>query len=84
MSETPEMFFGLGEKNYFGMFTKEGNVAVGMIVEIAQKKGWDWKRTYAELCVLAHSDAQLYGEATDTAVREYVYDALKFDTEFYV
>ena len=69
---------------YFGMFTDEGNAAVGMIVEMAKKKGWDWNRTYAELCVLANSDAQLYGEAPDTAVREYVYDACGFETAFYI
>jgi hypothetical protein len=72
------------EPRDFGMFTSEGDRAVGMIVDMAKKKGWDWKRTYAELCVLAHSDAQLYGEATDTAVRERVYDACGFETEFYV
>lgn len=69
---------------YFAMFTDEGNAAVGMIVEMAKKKGWDWSRTYCELYVLAHSDAQLYGEATDTVVREYVYDACGFETAFYI
>lgn len=70
--------------NNFAMFTPEGNAAVGMIVEMAKKKGWDWPRTQSELYVLANADAQLYGEATDTAVREMVYDACGFTTTFYV
>ena len=70
--------------NTFAMFTDEGNAAVGMIVEMAIAKKWDWPRTQSELYVLADSDAQLYGEATDTAVREAVYDACQFDTNFYV
>ena len=68
----------------YGMFTDEGNAAVGMIVSMAKKKGWDWPRTQSELYVLANADAQLYGEATDTAVREMVYDACGFQTTFYV
>jgi hypothetical protein len=69
---------------YFAMFTDSGNQAVSRLVEIAKAKGWDWPRTQSELYVLADSDAQLYGEATDTAVRERVYDACGFSTNFYV
>ena len=69
---------------YFAMFTPEGNAAVAKLVEMAKAKGWDWPRTMSELYVLADSDAQLYGEATDTAVREAVYDACGFETNFYV
>lgn len=70
--------------NNFAMFTPEGNAAVSMIVQMAKSKGWDWPRTQSELYVLANADAQLYGEATDTAVRESVYDACGFQTTFYV
>ncbi len=70
--------------NTFAMFTDEGNAAVGMIVEMAKTKKWDWPRTQSELYVLANADAQLYGEAADTAVRESVYDACGFQTTFYV
>jgi hypothetical protein len=66
------------EMKDFGMFTPEGNAEVGKIIEKAKKKGWDWSRTYAELCFLAHSDAQLYGEVMDTAVRETVYEELGY------
>ena len=68
----------------FAMFTKEGNEAVAKIVEKAKKNGWSWSRTQAELYVLADSDAQLFGEATDTAVRECVYDACGFESNFYI
>lgn len=69
--------------SYFAMFTDAGNEAVEKLVEIAIAKKWDWPRTQSELYVLADSDAQLYGEATDTAVRERVYDACGFETNFY-
>ena len=70
--------------NDFAMFTPEANATVSMIVEMAKKKGWDWSRTESELYVFANADSQLYGEATDTAVREMVYDACGFTTTFYV
>jgi hypothetical protein len=68
----------------YGMYTDFGNQKVGELVLKAKAQGWDWPRTFSELCTLAHSDAQLLGEATDTVVREYVYDALGFETNFYV
>jgi hypothetical protein len=68
----------------YAMFTPAGDKAVAGIVARAKIEGWTWSRTQAELYVLANSDAQLYGEATDTAVRECVYDALGFETNFYV
>lgn len=63
----------------FSMFTAEGNQKVAAIVKQALYSGWDWSRTQSELYVLADSDAQLYGEATDTAVREVVYQAIGAD-----
>lgn len=63
----------------FSMFTVEGNQKVAAIVKQALYSGWDWARTQSELYVLADSDAQLYGEATDTAVREVVYQAIGAD-----
>ena len=62
----------------YGMFTEAGEKRVANIVTIAKAKGWDWARTESELYFLADSDAQLYGEATDTVVRENVYIALGF------
>ena len=63
----------------FAMYTKAGDRKVADIVAQAKNKGWDWARTLNELYVLADSDAQLYGEATDTAVREVVYIAIGAD-----
>jgi hypothetical protein len=63
----------------FSMFTEKGNQKVADIVTRAKHYGWDWARTQSELYVLADSDAQLYGEATDTAVREVVYQAIGAD-----
>jgi hypothetical protein len=64
---------------HFSMFTEAGNQKVADIVDQAKNKNWTWARTLGELYVLADSDAQLYGEATDTAVREVVYDAIGAD-----
>ena len=73
-----------GTAPYFAMFTDAGNQKIAKIVAQAKSKGWDWARTQAELYVLADSDAQLYSEATDTAVRECVYDACGFQSNFYI
>jgi hypothetical protein len=62
----------------FGMFTEAGEKRVANIVKIAKDNGWVWSRTEQELYMLADSDAQCYGEATDTVVRENVYMALGY------
>lgn len=64
----------------YGMFSKEGNLLVGNIVEQALQmrdnegveRVWDW--TCSKLEVLG--TAKSFEEATDTAVREAVYDAV--------
>ena len=64
----------------YDMFTQEGNELVHRIVEagLALKKFdpvervWDWAQH--ELNKLSHAEG--FGEATDTAVREIVYDKL--------
>ena len=66
----------------YAMFTKAGNARVATIVKRAKAKDWNWERTYAALEKL--SENKKYGEATDTAVREVVYDACGFDTDFYI
>ena len=82
MSKELELFFGLGEKNYYGMFTEAGNKAIASLVDDAKRLGLEWPQVYFCLQVLARKPE--FAEATDTVVREYVYDALQFDTEFYV
>jgi hypothetical protein len=65
----------------YGMFTDGGNLAVHGIVEGARIKKSTWPEVYQALVAISYVDG--YGEATDTAVREAVYDALRFETDFY-
>ena len=72
------------EPRYFGMFTDEGNYAIAFIVDyhIAHKN--DWPTVYQTLRYLARHHPTKFGEATDTVVREMVYDACSFTSDFYV
>lgn len=69
---------------YFAMFSDEGNLAVQEIVNVAMANRLTWPETYNLLVNLAQKDYKNFGEATDTAVREMVYDACGFQTAFYV
>jgi len=60
----------------YAMFTELGNAAVHAIVIAARANNLTWPQTYHALCKL--SEEKQFGEATDTAVRECVYDALGF------
>ncbi len=60
----------------YAMFTELGNAAVHAIVIAAKANNLTWSQTYHALCKL--SEEKQFGEATDTAVRECVYDALGF------
>jgi len=67
----------------YAMFTDLGNAAVHAIVESARANQMNWAQTYRALVALAEQEQ--FGEATDTMVRECVYDALGFrDESFYV
>ncbi len=72
------------EPRYFGMFTDEGNHVVAFIVDYHRANNNSWPVVYQNLCDLAKSDPTKYGEATDTMVREMVYDALGMTEDFYV
>jgi hypothetical protein len=72
------------EPRYFGMFTDEGNNAVAFIVDYHRANNNDWTTVCQNLQDLAKSDYERYGEAMDTAVREMVYDACQFTSDFYV
>ena len=67
---------------YYGMYTDAGNQAVHAIVEQARSTDRAWLEVYQELVRLA--DVEVFAEATDTMVREIVYDALGFNSDFYV
>ena len=84
----------------YGMFTDEGNLMVARIVEAAQglvKLDGDelnaWKFAYRELQKLEKGSfmkngvQNTFGEATDTDVREQVYEAVvqkQFEVPFYI
>jgi hypothetical protein len=67
----------------FAMFSEAGDRAVAGIVARARENRSTWPEVYSELRALADSDPENFGEAMDTAVREEVYEALNFDTNFY-
>jgi len=52
------------------------------IVEGAREQNLTWPEVYEILHTI--SEVNGYTEATDTAVRECVYDALGFETPFYI
>lgn len=65
--------------NNYGMYSPEGDRAIYGIVLRARQNNYTWAQTYEELVQLADSNYDLYGEALDTVVREYVYDAIGAD-----
>ena len=68
----------------YSMYTGFGDDAVDAIVRSAKVLNLDWPHVLAELQDLAKRFPEDFGEATDTSVRECVYDALGFKTDFYV
>ena len=68
---------------YFGMYSDAGNAKVAEIVEFAKTNGAEWENVLPMLRNLADSNP-MYREAMDTVVREMVYDACAFTSDFYV
>lgn len=68
----------------YAMYTEFGDDAVEAIVRSAKVLNLTWPQVLQELRSLAERFPEDFGEATDTAVRECVYDALGFDTPFYI
>jgi hypothetical protein len=66
----------------YSMFTDAGNALVHSIVEGARKHNLTWPQVYEFLHTISQVNG--YTEATDTAVRECVYSALGFETDFYI
>jgi hypothetical protein len=66
------------------MYTDFGNDAVDAIVRHARVLKLSWPQVLQELQSLADRFPADFGEATDTAVRECVYDALGFESSFYI
>jgi hypothetical protein len=67
----------------YSMFSEQGNLAVHGIVTAAREDRLTWSEVYAALSSLAQYYPDECGEATDTEVRECVYDALQFTESFY-
>ena len=65
------------------MYTDKGNLAIHVIVLAASRDRLSWTEVRSALERLARQLPDVYGEATDTAVRECVYDTLKFNDSFY-
>ena len=70
--------------NDFAMYTDQGDVVAGKIVELAQAAGLDWTQTLSIMRFVADQKQEQYGELMDTAVREVLYDRCKFTTDFYI
>ena len=66
-----------GAVKEYGMFTELGNAAVHAIVVAAKANNMTWAQVYRALGALA--EQKEFGEAMDTVVREYVYDAMGYD-----
>jgi uncharacterized protein YfaA (DUF2138 family) len=66
----------------YAMFTDAGNAAVKDIVALVKRQGLNWGIAYSMLSAL--SEDERFSEATDTAVRECVYDACGFNSPFYI
>lgn len=67
----------------YGMYSEVGNLAVHGVVVAAVTMNLTWPQTYKCLNMLAKSDYSKFGEAMDTAVREYVYSTCGFTSDFY-
>jgi hypothetical protein len=59
---------------YYGMFTDKGNRIVDGIVIAAKESGWSFEYVLKLLTDLASVEG--LEEAMDTAVKEYVYEAI--------
>jgi len=68
----------------YAMYTDQGDVVAGKIVELAKAAGLNWTQTLSVMRFVADQKQDEYGELMDTAVREVIYDRCKFTTDFYV
>ncbi len=66
----------------YSMFTDAGNAAVHDLVSLVKRQGLNWSIAHSMLSAL--SEDERFSEATDTAVRECVYDACGFNSAFYI
>jgi len=67
----------------YDMFTDQGNVVAGKVVELAKAAGLNWPQTMMIMRVIGEQKRDEYGEINDTAVRELIYSRCEFTTNFY-
>lgn len=65
----------------YSMFSEKGNLAIHGIVLAARRDRLSWTEVRTALERLARQLPDVYGEATDTAVRECVYESLEYCTD---
>ena len=68
----------------YGMFSDHGNELCGRIVSMAKEFNLTWPEVYTIMQFTADVNPGKVGEIMDTFVREKIYDACGFDTEFYI
>ncbi len=70
--------------NTYSMFSESGDIRVDGIVLEAKQYNHSWSLVFDRLCELGETEE--FGEATDTMVRENVFDAIGYsdDTPFYI
>jgi hypothetical protein len=66
-----------------GMYSEKGNKIAWSIVEHAKDYNWTWPQTFAVLQATAASGVDETAEIMDTVVRERIYNAVGFTTDFY-
>ena len=67
----------------YAMYTKKGEQMVATVVDRARRNFWTWPVTYKALEQLARNHPDVAGEALDIPVRESVYFALGYESNFY-
>jgi hypothetical protein len=66
-----------------GMYSDKGNKIAWSIVEHAKDYNWTWPQTFAVLQATAKSGVYEAEEIMDTVVRERIYRALGYTSDFY-
>ena len=70
-------------KSDFGMFSQEGDLAVGNLIDNARTYNWTWSMCLRQIDAISRNCPNI-AEISDTAVREVIYDILGFETDFYL
>lgn len=65
------------------MYTEKGNKIIDSLVWHARHEGWTWPECLSRLYEVSQSGVEAAEPAFDTVVRERVYSALGYTTDFY-